>query len=92
MHENSTESGVRPRKAEDCDPKPPLPVLRIKPQPFFSNKFEWEVVDEQIIEEEEREKKRQNSLLSRYVDWEILAMILLFGVPLLLYCVISSGK
>lgn len=59
-------------------------MLVMRPKSFFSNKFEI------YVEQEEVEKPRQAGS-ERLVDLTLILMILLIGVPVLVYCIISSS-
>lgn len=67
------------------------PLLRMKPQPYFSGNFERQIADEPSDEGAGVERKSQLKHLDRFAQWNIVLTIVLIGVPLLLYCIISSA-
>ena len=82
-----TDPVARPDHARPPDePSVSRPFLKVRPQRFFSNRFEFDVVDE----EHDVERRRPPSGLRRVVDVDLIIMILIIGVPLLLYCVFAA--
>ncbi len=88
MLKNTPDSGSGDLSSRARHDVPSRPFLRMKPQSFFSNRFELEVVDELADEEGRAGRPR---VLERLMDWNIALMILVIGVPLLIYCIIATG-
>ncbi len=78
--------------ARPDDARPPdvhavsRPFLKARPQRFFSNRFEFDVT----YEEHDVERRRPPRGLRRIIDVDLIIMILIIGVPLLLYCVFAA--
>jgi hypothetical protein len=70
---------------------PPPPFLRARPKHFFSNDFELEIVEDYSKAEAETERKTSPKWLSVLMELNLLLLILVVGVPVLLYCIWSSG-
>ncbi|MEG8055388.1 hypothetical protein [Sphingomonas sp. Leaf38] len=64
--------------------------LRSKPKHFFSNNFSLEIEDEPTTHYETDPNSRLNRL-GRFIDLNLAFLILVVGVPILVYCVISSS-
>lgn len=64
--------------------------LRSRPKHFFSNKFSLEIEDEVITRSEIDLNSRLNRF-SRFIDLNLALLILVVGVPVLIYCVISTA-
>lgn len=90
MVERSSNFERRDRvRAEDGD-EPSRPFLRMKPQPFFSNRFELEILEEPSEKEPKVERRSSFGPIDRLLDLDIVLMIFLIGVPLLAYCILTS--
>ncbi|VXC73057.1 conserved hypothetical protein [Sphingomonas sp. T1] len=64
----------------------------MRPRHFFSKKFDMELVEDYSKEEADRDAAGQPKWLNRLIQMNLLLMILLIGVPLLLYCIGMSAK
>ena len=69
----------------------PQPFLRMRPQSFFSNKFDLEIVEDYSKADANDRKNHNNNWLSRLMELNLLLLIVLVGVPVLVYCVLSSA-
>lgn len=92
MLERSSKSERRDRVRAENDDEPSRPFLRMKPQSFFSNKFELEIVEEPSEAEPKLERRSSFGLRDRLLDLDIVLLILLIGVPLLAYCIMTSAS
>lgn len=64
--------------------------LRLRPKHFFSNNFSLEIEDEATTHYETDSNSRL-SRVGRFIDLNLALLILVVGVPMLVYCVISSS-
>lgn len=64
----------------------------MRPRHFFSKRFDIEIVEDYSKEEADRDSAGQPKWLNRLIQMNLLLMILLIGVPLLLYCIGMSAK
>ncbi|MEG8021036.1 hypothetical protein [Sphingomonas aerolata] len=80
------------RRDVDEDALSPKASLRMRPRHFFSKQFDMEIVDDYSKEEADRDSAGQSKWLNRLIQMNLLLMILLIGVPLLLYCIGMSAK
>ncbi|KHA64055.1 hypothetical protein NI18_11805 [Sphingomonas sp. Ant20] len=64
----------------------------MRPRHFFSKQFDMEIVEDYSKEEADRDAAGQPKWLNRLIQMNLLLMILLIGVPLLLYCIGMSAK
>ena len=69
----------------------PQPFLRMRPQSFFSNKFDLEIVEDYSKADAEARQNEGKDWLSRLMELNLLLLIVLVGVPVLVYCVLSSA-
>ncbi|WP_156360312.1 hypothetical protein [Sphingomonas sp. Leaf226] len=69
----------------------PQPFLRMRPQSFFSNKFDLEIVEGYSKADAEARLNEGKDWLSRLMELNLLLLIVLVGVPVLVYCVLSSA-
>jgi len=69
----------------------PQPFLRMRPQSFFSNKFDLEIVEDYSKADANDRKNHNNNWLSRLMELNLLLLIVLVGVPVLVYCILSSA-
>ena len=69
----------------------PQPFLRMRPQSFFSNKFDQEIVEGYCKADAEARQNEGKDWLSRLMELNLLFLIVLVGVPVLVYCVLSSA-
>ena len=69
----------------------PQPFLRMRPQNFFSNKFDLEIVEDYSKADAEDRRNEGKDSLSRLMELNLLLLIVLVGVPVLVYCVLSSA-
>jgi len=69
----------------------PQPFLRMRPQSFFSNKFDLEIVESCSKADAEARQNERQDWLSRLMELKLLLLIVLVGVPVLVYCVLSSA-
>jgi hypothetical protein len=68
------------------------PFLRMRPKHFFSNQFELEIVENYSADDGDRRDRKQPNWLNRFIDVNLVLMILVIGVPILLYCIVASAK
>jgi lipopolysaccharide/colanic/teichoic acid biosynthesis glycosyltransferase len=68
------------------------PFLRMRPKHFFSNQFELEIVENYSADDGDRRARKQPNWLNRFIDVNLVLMILVIGVPILLYCIVASAK
>jgi hypothetical protein len=68
------------------------PFLRMRPKHFFSNQFELEIVENYSADDGDRRARKQPKWLNRFIDVNLVLMILVIGVPILLYCIVASAK
>ena len=69
----------------------PQPFLRMRPQNLFSNKFDLEVVEDYSKADAEDRRNEDKDWLSRLMELNLLLLIVLVGVPVLVYCVLSPA-
>lgn len=69
----------------------PQPFLRMRPQGFFSNRFDLEIVEDHSKADVEDRQSQDEHWLSRLMELNLLLLIVLVGVPVLVYCVLSSA-
>lgn len=72
--------------------KSPPPFLRMRPRHFFSNTFDLDVVEDYRTVDSDGDSAKPPSWLDRLVRINLLLMILLIGVPVLVYCIAASAK
>ncbi len=94
MADPASKSGDHPLASQDAPDRAasPRPFLRMRPRHFFSNTFDMDVVQDYSDEDAERDSVRRPKWLDRLIQMNLLLMILLIGVPVLLYCIIVSAK
>ena len=63
----------------------------MRPQSFFSNKFDLEIVEGYSKADAEALQNEGKDWLSRLMELNLLLLIVLVGVPVLVYCVLSSA-
>ena len=80
------------RRDVDEDALSPKASLRMRPRSFFSKQVDMEIVEDYSKEEADRDSAGQPKWLNRLIQMNLLLMILLIGVPLLLYCIGMSAK
>ncbi|WP_151989641.1 hypothetical protein [Sphingomonas aurantiaca] len=78
------------RQHQPANPAP-QPFLRMRPQSFFSNKFDLEIVEGYSKADAEARQNEGKDWLSRLMELNLLLLIVLVGVPVLVYCVLSSA-
>ena len=69
----------------------PQPFLRMRPQSFFSNRFDLEIVEGYSKADAENRKNENKKWLSRLMELNLLLLIVFVGVPVLVYCVLSAA-
>ncbi len=70
----------------------PQPFLRVRPQSFFSNKFDLEIVEDYSKADADDRQSHDKNWLSRLMEINLLLLIVLIGVPVLVYCILSSAN
>ncbi len=63
----------------------------MRPQGFFSNRFDLEIVEDHSKADVEDRQSQDEHWLSRLMELNLLLLIVLVGVPVLVYCVLSSA-
>jgi hypothetical protein len=69
----------------------PQPFLRMRPKHFFSNKFDMEIVEDYSKADAAGVPEGKRNWLGRLMELNLLLLILLIGVPVLVYCILSSA-
>ena len=64
----------------------------MRPRHFFSNKFDMDIIEDYSDADADEHSVRRPKWLNRLIEMNLLLMILLIGVPVLLYCIIASAK
>ncbi|WP_445191511.1 hypothetical protein ACT009_13140 [Sphingomonas sp. Tas61C01] len=75
--------------AQDGSAISPRRVLVMRPASFFSNRFKMYVEDEDCEEGSVRASSPRTGI-NRLADLNLLLLILIIGVPLLIYCIMDS--
>ena len=70
----------------------PPPFLRMRAKHFFSNRFELEIVENYPAGDGDRQVDKTPGWLNRFIDLNLLLMIMVIGVPILLYCIVAASK
>lgn len=73
------------------DDAPPQPFLRVRPKHFFSNKFDMEIVEDYSKAELEERPDDSQKWLGRLIDMNLFLLIVVVGVPVLVYCIMASS-
>lgn len=77
-------------RANTTEDRPTTAFLRARPDSFFSNKFTLEL-EEAYAEDGHISKTTTSEKITRYLmDANLALMIIFVGIPVLLYCVITS--
>ena len=94
MSEQNPDKDSRPLADHDVElqDRASQPFLRMRPKHFFSNKFELEIVENYSADDGDRRARKQPNWLNRFIDVNLILMILVIGVPILLYCIVASAK
>ncbi|MCK8457579.1 MULTISPECIES: hypothetical protein [Sphingomonas] len=94
MSDSASKSGDHPSVRQDIDDHAPSPqpFLRMRPRHFFSNKFDMDIVEDYSESDANEHSVQRPKWLSRLIQMNLLLMILLIGVPVLLYCIMVSAK
>ncbi|RYE92924.1 MAG: hypothetical protein EOO77_46150 [Oxalobacteraceae bacterium] len=66
--------------------------LRMRPRGFFSNRFELEIVEDYSDDNSDSQARKKSSWLNHFIDLNLLLMIIVVGVPILLYCIVATSK
>jgi hypothetical protein len=82
---DSESSGDDNREVEHVSSRP---FLRMRPKHFFSNKFDMDIVEDHSIADA---RKPRNQHLNRLMDLNLFLMIIVVGVPMLVYCIIGAA-
>jgi hypothetical protein len=64
----------------------------MRPQGFFSDKFELEIVEDYSKADVEQERESSPKWLVRLMELNLLLLIVLVGIPVLVYCILSSAS
>ncbi len=94
MSDSASKSGDHPSVRQDIDDhaRSPRPFLRMRPRHFFSNKFDMDIVEDYSEADADEHSVPRPKWLNRLIQMNLLLMILLIGVPVLLYCIMVSAK
>jgi len=94
MSDSASKSGDHPSVRQDIDDRArsPRPFLRMRPRHFFSNKFDMDIVEDYSEADADDHSVQRPKWLNRLIQMNLLLMILLIGVPVLLYCIMVSAK
>ena len=94
MSDSAPKSGDHPSVRQDIDDHAPSPrpFLRMRPRHFFSNTFDMDIVEDYSEADADEHSVRRPNWLNRLIQMNLLLMILLIGVPVLLYCIMVSAK
>lgn len=94
MSEQNPDNDGRPLANYDAElqDRASQPFLRMRPKHFFSNQFELEIVENDPADDGDGRVRRQSNWLNRFIDVNLVLMILVIGVPILLYCIVASAK
>lgn len=77
-------------RADTTEGRPTTVFLRSKPDSFFSNKFTLEL-EESYADDEPKSKTTNSEKITSYLmDANLALMIIFVGIPILVYCVITS--
>ncbi|KQO05979.1 hypothetical protein ASF09_14130 [Sphingomonas sp. Leaf242] len=63
----------------------------MRPKHFFSNKFDMEIVEDYSKADAAGVPEGKRNWLGRLMELNLLLLILLIGVPVLVYCILSSA-
>jgi len=66
--------------------------LRMRPRGFFSNRFELEIVEDYSDDNSDSPARKKSNWLNQFIDLNLLLMIIVVGVPILLYCIVAASK
>lgn len=88
--QNSDEHGSSGKDHQDPG-DPSRPFLRMRPKHFFSNDFRMEVVQDYSKSDVEDLRESPPNWLGRLMELNLLFIILLIGVPVLVYCILASA-
>lgn len=72
--------------------RPSHPFLRVRPKHFFSTKFDTEIVEVYSKADIEERKEAELGIFGRFVKHNLLLMILVIGVPILVYCILTTAS
>ncbi len=61
----------------------------MRPQSFFSNKLDLEIVEDYSKADAEARQNEGKDWLSRLIELNLLLLIVLVGIPVLVYCLLS---
>jgi len=64
----------------------------MRPRGFFSNRFELEIVEDYSDDNSDSQARNKSSWLNHFIDLNLLLMIIVVGVPILLYCIVAASK
>ena len=65
-------------------------VLVSRPESFFSLRFHLQVEDEEAENLPCRPSRSRQRGLHRFIDLNLLLLILFIGIPILVYCILST--
>lgn len=65
-------------------------VLVSRPESFFSLRFHMQVEDEKAENLPCRPSRSRQRGLHRFIDLNLLLLILFIGIPILVYCILST--
>lgn len=81
----------RENRSRLADGLSPRPFLSVKPEHFFSNNFSMEVIDQYEEPDANGQEKPSRNWTSRLKQFNLVILIVLVGIPMLVYCVLSSA-
>jgi len=64
----------------------------MRPRGFFSNRFELEIVEDYSDDNSDSPARKKSNWLNQFIDLNLLLMIIVVGVPILLYCIVAASK
>ena len=91
-HVSKSEDPCQQGLEQQAERPAPRPFLRMRPQGFFSDKFELEIVEDYSKADVEQERESSPKWLVRLIELNLLLLIVLVGVPVLIYCILSSAS
>ena len=94
MSDPVLKSGEHPSVSSDIHNEAisPQTSLRMRPKHFFSNNFDIDIVEDHAKADGDLNSDRPPNWLNRLIDINLLLLILLVGIPVLLYCIIASAN
>ncbi|WP_156460864.1 hypothetical protein [Sphingomonas sp. Leaf339] len=92
-NETSKFEELRPNDIDRQDNKTgSMPLLQMRPQHFFSNRFDVEIIEEPIGASIQEENGESQGWLGRIMELNLFLLIVFVGIPVLAYCILSSSR